>query len=343
MAELVAGSLKHAIMITVFVFIMMMIIDYINVLTRGRLGVIVKGGRMKQYFITSFMGVTPGCLGAFTNVSFYMRGLITIGALAGGMIATSGDEAFVMLGLFPMEALLLFGIQFVIGVAGGFLIDLVIKKFRIKTKVECGHEVLHDDEDCRILTLREIWSHLKKMSFNRFLLFAVIVTAIVFLVLGVIGPETWDWMRVTFLILSVFALFIVISVPDHYLTHHIWDHIFKKHLWRIFLWSFGVIFLVDAGLRLLDIETFIKNNLALVVLIAGLIGLIPESGPHLIFVVLFSKGLIPFSVLLTSSIVQDGHGMLPLLSFSFADSLKIKLFNLGIGLIVGFSLFFLHL
>ncbi|MCK4348834.1 MAG: hypothetical protein KAW47_09485, partial [Thermoplasmatales archaeon] len=51
-----------------------------------------------------------------------------------------------------------------------------------------------------------------------------------------------------------------------------------------------------------------------VLLIASLIAIIPEFGPHLVFVTMFAKGLIPFSVLLASSIVQDGHGMLPLLS-----------------------------
>ena len=44
----------------------------------------------------------------FFNVSFYVHGLISFGTLTGGMIATSGDEAFVMLALFPKQALLLF-------------------------------------------------------------------------------------------------------------------------------------------------------------------------------------------------------------------------------------------
>jgi hypothetical protein len=67
--------------------------------------------------------------------------------------------------------------------------------------------------------------------------------------------------------------------------------------------------------------------------------LIPESGPHLIFVTLFAEGLIPFSVLLTSSIVQDGHGMLPLLSYSVKDSVIIKAFNFFFGIILGLIVF----
>jgi len=68
---------------------------------------------------------------------------------------------------------------------------------------------------------------------------------------------------------------------------------------------------------------------------AGLIGIVPESGPHLIFTTLYAKGLTPFSVLLTSSIVQDGHGMLPMLAHSRRAFITIKLINLFVGLSIG--------
>jgi hypothetical protein len=64
-------------------------------------------------------------------------------------------------------------------------------------------------------------------------------------------------------------------------------------------------------------------------------GIIPESGPHLIFVMMYAQALVPFSVLFTTSFVQDGHGMLPLLSYSLKDSVVIKIFNLFFGLAVG--------
>ncbi|MFO7972800.1 MAG: putative manganese transporter, partial [Desulfobacterales bacterium] len=81
------------------------------------------------------------------------------------------------------------------------------------------------------------------------------------------------------------------------------------------------------------------NHMLWVLVIGALIGVIPESGPHLIFVMMYAQGLIPFSVLLTTSFVQDGHGMLPLLSYSLKDSVMIKIFNLVFGLLVGGVLF----
>ncbi|MCK5099665.1 MAG: hypothetical protein KAR45_16265, partial [Desulfobacteraceae bacterium] len=50
---------------------------------------------------------------------------------------------------------------------------------------------------------------------------------------------------------------------------------------------------------------------------------------------MFSQGLIPFSVLFTTSFIQDGHGMLPLLSYSVRDAILVKAFNLVFGLAVG--------
>ena len=105
------------------------------------------------------------------------------------------------------------------------------------------------------------------------------------------------------------------------------------------MWSFSALIIVDIGLKFWNLEAFVRGHMLWVLLIASLVGIIPESGPHLIFVMMFAQGLVPFSVLLTSSIVQDGHGMLPLLSYTIKDSLLIKLFNLLIGLGIGAVLY----
>jgi hypothetical protein len=72
-----------------------------------------------------------------------------------------------------------------------------------------------------------------------------------------------------------------------------------------------------------------------IIIIAALIGIIPESGPHMVFVTLFAQGMIPFYVLLVNSIVQDGHSMLPLFAEDKLDFIKIKTINLVIGILAG--------
>ncbi|MFO7445579.1 MAG: putative manganese transporter [Ignavibacteriaceae bacterium] len=125
----------------------------------------------------------------------------------------------------------------------------------------------------------------------------------------------------------------------HYFREHIWLHILKGHLVRIFLWTFGALLIIEYGMKFIDLERITAEYSFMFLLFSGVIGLIPESGPHLIFVTLFAKGLIPFSILFTSSIVQDGHGMLPLLAFSVKDSVLIKTFNLIFGLVIGIILY----
>ncbi len=67
----------------------------------------------------------------------------------------------------------------------------------------------------------------------------------------------------------------------------------------------------------------------------ALIGLIPESGPHVIFVTLYVGGTIPLSVLMANFIVHEGHGLLPLLAESRKSFVQIKAVKLLFGLLVG--------
>ncbi len=55
------------------------------------------------------------------------------------------------------------------------------------------------------------------------------------------------------------------------------------------------------------------------------------------FVTLYAQGSIPFSILLASSIVQDGHGMLPVLAHSRRGFVLIKAINFAVGLVVGIA------
>ena len=340
--DILLASLKQSLIVTAFVFAMLMFVDYVNVLTRGRMTSAIKGGRFRQYIVASFLGATPGCLGAFMNVSFYVHGLMSFGAIVGGMVATSGDEAFVMLAMFPGKAILMFISLFILGIILAWVTDIIAPILRIKPCQECELSQIHTEEIFRFFDRDNILGHFRKLSLARFVLMILLITFLYGIASGIIGPEGWSWERVTLIALLSLSLFIVAIVPDHYLEEHIWTHIAKEHLWRIFLWSFFAILIIDIGFRYWNLEVFVKGHMMWVLLLACLVAIIPESGPHLIFVMMFSKGLIPFSVLLASSIVQDGHGMLPLLSYTVRDSMLIKLFNLIFGLIIGLILYMLE-
>ena len=339
--DIIIQNVNKSLMVTMFVFVMMTVADYLNVLTEGRMNRMIRGGVFRQYITTAFLGATPGCLGAFMNVSFYVHGLITFGAMVGGMIATSGDEAFVMLALFPGKAILLFLILFVVGILFAWIVDKLVPVLRIRPCEECEVPVLHEDQGDLRITVQQVIDHFRKMSLTRFLFLLILGIFIAGSASGAIGPPEGGWERITFIILLAVAVLIVATSPEHYLHEHIWGHIAKGHLWRVLLWSFGALVAIDVGLQFWNLEAFVQDHMAWVLLVGALIAIIPESGPHLIFVMLFAKGLIPFSVLVASSIVQDGHGMLPLLAYTVKDSILIKLFNFVIGLGIGLALYLL--
>ncbi len=128
----------------------------------------------------------------------------------------------------------------------------------------------------------------------------------------------------------------------HFLKEHAYVHIFKKHIPKLFLWIFFTLLALNLLIENFELEPTILGlpKLALIVF-AALIGVIPESGPHLLFVALFSKGLIPFSILLVNTLSQDGHGILPLLSYSVKDTINVQIFTALFALIVGIVLFLL--
>jgi len=143
--------------------------------------------------------------------------------------------------------------------------------------------------------------------------------------------------NIVFAIISIITLFFTATANEHFIKDHLWNHVIKKHMVSIFLWTFGTLLVCNIGMQYLDIEHWISNNMLLVILLAVAIGVIPESGPHLIFVTLFAQGVLPFYVLLVNSIVQDGHSALPLLAESKMSFVKAKLINIAVGLIVGFA------
>ena len=105
----------------------------------------------------------------------------------------------------------------------------------------------------------------------------------------------------------------------------------------VFLWSFGTLLIVGILVRHVDISAWISGNIPLMIVLAALVGIIPESGPHLVFVTLFASGVLPAPVLIASCISQDGHSGLPLLSESTRAFLLGKGINLATALSAGFA------
>ena len=124
----------------------------------------------------------------------------------------------------------------------------------------------------------------------------------------------------------------------HYLREHVWEHIIKQHALKLFLYAFGTLLVLGIINHFIDLQAIMETNAWtkwLLLLIAVGVGFLPVSGPHLIFVMLFLQGSIPFSILLANSIAQNGHAGIPLMAQSRNNFLIMKGITMALGLSIG--------
>ena len=363
--DLFLDVLRNSVLITGLVIIMMLMIEYVNIHSHGRWFTKLRQNRFGQVVLGAGLGIIPGCMGGFAAVSMYSHKLLSFGALIAMMIASSGDEAFVMLAMIPKEALLLMGILFVVAVVVGLIVDKIT--FRLpfidshrndikgKRKDGCeeGYQIHHEDEEENEKEEKSSLRNMRHASAERIALLLGIILFIVALTFGMLEHEHEEavhtqlnifneyWMNLIFAVISLFVVWFIATAGEHVIKEHLWEHIIRKHFLSIFLWTFGALLVIQVGLHYFDLEQLISENIPWMILLAVLVGIIPESGPHLLFVTLFATGTVPFSVLLASSISQDGHASLPLLAESKRSFLKAKIVNVLVAGLFGYLCYFI--
>lgn len=257
--------LKEAAVITLVVTALMLAIEALDFFLKGRMLEGLRRTRFGQVLASALLGVIPGCAGGYVSVSMYARGMFSFGALLAMMVATTGDEAFLMLALFPKKALLIFAGLLVLAVAIGWGADAVSRRRRGDARYV---EDFRPQDGHGGNTLRQRLLHI------------------------------------------------------------------LPHAARVFLWTFGVLLLVAFLQERVDLGAWIQAHPAFSIGIAILVGLIPQSGPHMAFVTLFADGLLPLPVLIANCIVQEGHAGLPLLSESKSAWLRAKLIKVCLAIVI---------
>lgn len=374
MIEPIFTILKNSLSITFFVLATMLFIEFINVRSSGAFNSLIKKNGFRQILLGSLLGVIPGCLGTYTMVTFYTHNLVSFGALTAAFIATMGDEAFILFSIQPMQAIIIFAGMFILGIVVGILLDKIQAK-RNKKPQDITHFEIHESEPPHApVSVSVIIHNIRHASPHRALLMFGISIILVLSLMGEIGhshdflssfsiqpsveqihSETCthdieqgiehgmehdhghgiNWLAISFALLSLFALYIVSVVSEHFLEEHFWNHIIKKHFIKIFAWTTIILVIVMLLNNYIHIEDFLHTYSYQLLLLAILVGIIPESGPHIIFLSLYVSGAMPLSIFLANSIVQDGHGALPLIAESKKTFIRIKLIKIILAAIIG--------
>lgn len=255
--------LKEALVITAIVVALMAFIEVIDYATKGRITRKFRSSKFGQVLLGSALGAAPGCAGGYVTVSMYSQGAMGFSGLLAMMIATTGDESFLMLAQFPVLSLYIFG--------GLFALALVVGLAASRLEKGKAAEVSQGAADEDSKTLKERLKHL------------------------------------------------------------------LPHAAKVLAWTLGVMLVVRLSENYIDLKSWIGNNTALMILFAVLVGMIPQSGPHMVFVTLYAQGIIPLPVLIASCITQDGHAGLPLIAQSSRDFFKIKGIKAAIALAAGYG------
>lgn len=273
-AGIIIEVLAESLEICAIVAGMMILIEALNLESSGGIFRKLKGSRIGQVAVGSALGLIPGCAGGFAVTSLYNHGLISFGALMAMMVSSTGDEAFVMLSMFPVKTLWIMAFLLVLSLVVGLLVD----RLHIHGKNCEEMDIVSESEDAHHGAHRDIATFLKE---------------------------------------------------------NVLKHIIIKHIPRIFAWTFPVLLLIAVMQEYVDMQALISDRTLLMIILAALIGIIPESGPHLIFVTLFAQGFIPLPVLLSSCIAQDGHSGLPLLAENKRSFLIGKAIKVVLAVVVG--------
>jgi hypothetical protein len=369
MWQIIAEAARNAVLITGLVVVMMMMIESLNIESKGMVFKGLKKTKFGQVVFGALLGSIPGCMGGFATVSLYTHRMFSFGTLTAMMIASSGDEAFVMLAMIPDQALILFAILFVLAVIVGVAVDFIHDRIHSRRCTRHDHSECGVDTACHDGYVVHEGQGKRHYGWKRMLMFAGLAVFIAALASGNLSHDhsaheheghvhteacehhhhddeasslgidllSEDWMNILFAGLSIIVLFVLIFASDHFVEDHLWNHIIRKHLPTIFAWTFGVLLVLGFTLQYVEIDQWISDNTALMIVLATLIGIIPESGPHLIFVTMFASGVVPFPVLLASSISQDGHASIPLLAESRKSFAWAKLINCIVALLAGFG------
>jgi len=348
----VLQELVHAALITSLVFVMMALVELATVLTHGRVTTAIRGRPFRQYLLASFLGVTPGCAGVYLVDSMYSRGALSIGAVTAALLATAGDEAFLMLAMIPATSAVLLPLLFLIGLIGGWLSDLALPRLGLVRSDPCLMAELHEEDLAAPKRPQRWWP--PRIRRTAPLQRTVLVVILLVLVVGLLGgfqlhhdihgiaaaghQGRADVETILFAAVGILGILLVVFAPGHYVKEHLWRHLALHHAPRIFAWTAGTLVAVHLLATSTSLATVVAGRGPWLLIGAALIGLIPQSGPHLIVVTLFASGSVPFSVLLANSIVQDGHGLLPLLGIAPRDAIVAKAANLVIGLALGAAL-----
>ena len=122
------SAIKHTLHITLFIFIITLIINTIfTLLGEDYLSKILLTNNILSPFITGLIGLIPNCAASVILTELYLNKTITLGSLIGGLLTSSGSSLLVLIknNKNKKENLFIIILLYTLGVFSGIIIELL--------------------------------------------------------------------------------------------------------------------------------------------------------------------------------------------------------------------------
>lgn len=126
--SILLSAIKHTLHITLFIFIITLIINTIfTLLGDNYLSKILLNNSILSPFITSLIGLIPNCAASVILTELYLNSTISLGALIGGLLTSSGSSLLVLIknNKNKNENLSIILLLYALGVLSGIIIELI--------------------------------------------------------------------------------------------------------------------------------------------------------------------------------------------------------------------------
>ena len=126
--SILLSAIKHTLHITLFIFIITLIINTIfTLLGDNYLSKILLNNSILSPFITSLIGLIPNCAASVILTELYLNSSISLGALIGGLLTSSGSSLLVLIknNKNKKENLSIILLLYALGILSGIIIELI--------------------------------------------------------------------------------------------------------------------------------------------------------------------------------------------------------------------------
>ena len=126
--SILLSAIKHTLHITLFIFIITLIINTIfTLLGDNYLSKILLNNSILSPFITSLIGLIPNCAASVILTELYLNSTISLGVLIGGLLTSSGSSLLVLIknNKNKKENLSIILLLYTLGVLSGIIIELI--------------------------------------------------------------------------------------------------------------------------------------------------------------------------------------------------------------------------